>query len=138
MKNGHFRISLTPWCASHRRVELCGVHPTAEPTSVVCIILWSQGYQLSQKTPRFASHCGVKLQGVLPTAESSSKVCITLCSQALQCATYSRVKLSSSTVYITPWSQTAHWGVKIKIFMSLWLFLKGQSREFLVGVNCIM
>ena len=79
--------------------------------SVVCILLRSQRYQLSQKTPRWAHHCGVKLHGVLPTAESSSAVCITL------------------------QSQTAHCGVKIEVFGSLWLLLKGQSREFLLGVN---
>ena len=76
MTNGHFRISLTPLCASQRRVKLCGV---------------------------------------LPTAESSSAVCI------------------------TPQSQNAHHGVKIEIFTSLWVPLKGQSGEILIGVdNSIM
>ena len=62
-------------------------------------------------TPRCDAHRGVKLCGVHPSAESSSAVCI------------------------TPQSQTAHRGVKIKIFRSPWLLLKGQSRGFLFGVN---
>ena len=65
----------------------------------------------SQKTPRCASHCEVELCGVHPTAESSSAGCITL------------------------QSQTAHPGVKIEIFVSIWLILKGQSEEILLGVN---
>ena len=37
---------------------------------------------------------------------------------------------------ITPRSQTAHRGVKIEIFVSLWwLLLKGQTGEILLGVN---
>ena len=34
-----------------------------------------------------------------------------------------------------PQSQTAHCGVKNEIFVSLWLLLKGQSGEILLGVN---
>ena len=93
LKKQHIRTSLTPQCASHRRVELRSVH-------------------------RCASHCGVKwskflkkLHGVHPAAESSSKVCI------------------------TPQSQTAHHGVKIEILVSLWLLLKGQFGEILLGLN---
>ena len=63
------------------------------------------------QAPRCASHCGVKLRGVHHTAESSSAMCI------------------------TPRSQNAHLGVKIKIFGSLWMLLKGQSGEILLGVN---
>ena len=51
------------------------------------------------------------LHGVHPTAELSSAVCITLR------------------------SQNAHCGVKIEIFVSLWLVLKGQWGEILLGVN---
>ena len=102
----------TPRCASHHRVRLCGVlHTAVESSSAVCITLRSQGYQLSQKTLLCVSRCRVKLRGVLPTAESSSAVCI------------------------TPRSQTAHRGVNIKIFGSLWLLLKGQAGEFFLGVN---
>ena len=36
---------------------------------------------------------------------------------------------------ILPQSQTAHRRVKIKIFVSLWLLLKGQSGEILLEVN---
>ena len=72
MKNWHFRISLTPRCAWHRRVNFCGVLPTAE---------------------------------------------------------------SISAVWITLRSQNAHHGVKIEIFTSLWVPLKGQSGEILLGVN---
>ena len=57
------------------------------------------------------SHCGVKLRGVHPTLESSFAVCI------------------------TPRSQTANCGVKIKIFASLWLVLQGQTGEIPLGVN---
>ena len=63
----HFRISLTPWCASY-----CGVHHTAEsrvPTFsknfAVCIPPRSQA-------PQCASYRGVKLRSVLHTGESSS------------------------------------------------------------------
>ena len=42
---------------------------------------------------------------------------------------------SSFAVCNTPRSQNAHRGVKIQIFGSLWLLLKGQSGEFLLGVN---
>ena len=63
------------------------------------------------KTPWYASHCGVELRCVLPTAESSSAVCI------------------------MPLSQKAHCAVKIKIFANLWLVLKGQWGEILLGVN---
>ena len=60
----------------------------------------------------WASHRSrVKLRGVHPTKESSSPLCI------------------------TPRSQTAHWGVKIKIFESLWLLFVGQSGEILLEVN---
>ena len=42
---------------------------------------------------------------------------------------------SDSVVCITPRSQNAHCGVKIEIFESLWLVLKGQWGEILLGVN---
>ena len=123
-KNGHFRISLTPRCASHCGVELRGVHHSAESSSAVCIIPRSQGYQLPQKTPQCASYRVVKLRGV-------------------QCASYRGVELRdvhhtaelSSAVCITPRSQTAHCGVKIEIIGSLWLLLKGHSGKILLGVN---
>ena len=85
--------SQTLWCAAHRGVRLCGVHPTAESSSAVCIIPQSLGSQLSQKTLQSASHRRVKLRGVLPNAESSSALCITLRSQAPRCASYQGVKL---------------------------------------------
>ena len=82
-KNGHFRISLAPRCASHCGVKvtkfikkLCGVHPTAESDSMMRFPPRSQ-------TPRCASHRWVKLRGGLPTTESSSAVCITPRSQML-------------------------------------------------------
>ena len=92
-------------------VRLRGVLHTAESSSEVCIIPWSQGTQISQKTLRCASHRGVKLRGVHHTAYSSFAVCI------------------------TPQSQTARHGVKIEIFASLWVLLQGQSGEILLGVN---
>ena len=45
---------------------------------------------------------------------------------------------SSSAVWTTLRSQTAHSGVRIKIFESLWLLLKGQSGEIILGVNIII
>ena len=42
---------------------------------------------------------------------------------------------SDSGVCITPGSQTAHRRVKIEIFVSLWLLLKGQSVEILLQGN---
>ena len=42
---------------------------------------------------------------------------------------------SDSGVCITPRSQTAHRRVKIEIFVSLWLLLKGQSVDVFLGVN---
>ena len=110
-KNRHIRTSLTPRCASHCEVKLPGVHPTVESSSAVCMTPGSQVIKISQKAPRCAFHCGVKLCSVHPSAESSSSVCI------------------------TRRSQMAHRGVKIEIFVSLWLLLKGQSREILLGVN---
>ena len=65
------------------------------------------GHIWTSLIPRCAYHRRVKLCRVHPTAESSSVV----------------------------WSQTAHHGVKIEIFVSLWLLSKGQSREILLGVN---
>ena len=98
-------------CASLCGVKLHGVHPTAELESVVYITPRSQLHKISQKTPRCASHCGVELRCVLPTVESSS------------------------AVYIMPLSQNAHRAVKIEIFANLWLVLKGQWGEILLGVN---
>ena len=54
-----------PWCASHREVKLCGVLPTAESSSTVCIPPRTPRSQ----APRYASHRIVKLH----TAESKSK-----------------------------------------------------------------
>ena len=90
-----------------------------------------------------ASLCGVVLRYVHPTLESRSAVCIPPPTKALQCASYRGVKLhgglptaeSSSAVCITPQSQTIHSGVKIEIFVSLWLLLKGQSGKILLRVN---
>ena len=41
----------------------------------------------------------------------------------------------NTAVRITPQSQTAHLGVWIENFTSLWLLLKGPSGEILLGVN---
>ena len=62
----------------------------------------------------------------------SSAVCIPPRRQAPRCASYCKVKL---LLCITQRSQTAHRGVKIEIFVSLWLLLKGPSGEILLGVN---
>ena len=64
-----------------------------------------------KKTPWCDAHRRVNLCRVHHTAESSSAVCI------------------------PPRSQTAHHRARIKIFESLWLLLKGQSGEILLGVN---
>ena len=96
-------------------VWLRGVHPSAKSSSAVCITLKSQVIKIYQKAPRCASHLKVKLCSVLSTAESSSVVCIAPQSQALWCASHRRVK--------------------IEIFVSLWLLLKGQSGENLLEVN---
>ena len=88
-----------------------------------------------------ASHRRVELHGVHPTTESSSKECIPLRSRALWCVSHRGVKWSKflkkldSTVCIAPWSQAAHPRVKIELFVSLWLLLKGQSGEILLAVN---
>ena len=97
---------MTPLCASHRWVELCGVRPTTELSSSVCITPRSQVIKISQKAPQRTSHRRVKLRHVPPTDESNC----------------------------TQWSQNAHSGVKIEIFVSLWLLLKGQSGVILLGV----
>ena len=77
------QIFKIPRCAAYGGVKLCGVHPTAESSSAVCITPWSQVMKSSPKTPRCASHCGVRLLGltVHHTKESRSAVCITLRSQ---------------------------------------------------------
>ena len=72
-------------------VRLQRVHYTAESSSAA---LQSQVIKISQKIPPCASYCRIKLRGVHHTTESSSKVCI------------------------TPRSQTAHRGVKIKILVA--------------------
>ena len=82
-----------------------------ESDSSVCIKGCSQVPKISEKPLRCASHWGVKLCGVHHTAESSSAVCI------------------------TPRSQTAHRRVRIENFEDLWLLLKGESGEILLGVN---
>ena len=79
--------------------------PTFSKNSIVCIPL-QRCFLLQSMTPQCASHQGVKLRSVLPTAESSSVVCI------------------------TQRSQTAHRKVKIKIFGSFWLLLKGDQYYF--------
>ena len=63
-----------------------------------------------------------KLHGVHHAAKSDSTVCIPLQSQ-------------SAAVWCTLQSQTAHHEVEIEIFACLWLLLKGQSGEILLGVN---
>ena len=111
-----------------------GVHPTAEPSSPVCIIPRSQGYQLSQKTPLCASHRGVKLCSVHPTAESSSAVCILPLSQAPPCESHREVKLrgvhhtveSSSTVCIPPQSQ-APWCASYRGVMLVCFLPRSQA-----------
>ena len=105
-KNGHFQISLTPRCDAH-----CGVKVTKFLKKLSSMHPTAESdsavcFPLRSQTPRCASHCGVKLRSVLPTAESS-----------------------------TPQCQNPHRGVKIKIFTSLWVPLKGQSGEILSGVN---
>ena len=137
--------SQTPRCVSHLRDKLHGVHhtaessdhiflkkstvciphsvciipppPPAESDSAVCIIPRSQAKWCASLVP------GVKLSGVHPTTESSSTV---------QCA--STVE-SSSAVCIKQRSGTAHRRIKIEIFVSLWLLLKGQLGEIILGVN---
>ena len=54
-------------------------------------------------------------------------MCIILQSQALRCASHWGVHFASH--------QTEHREVKIQIFVILWLLLKGQSGEILLGVN---
>ena len=51
-ESSDLKFFITPRCASHRGVRLCGVHPTAESSYTVCIIPRSL-------TSRCASHCGV-------------------------------------------------------------------------------
>ena len=51
-------------CAYHRRIELHGVHHTAETDSMVCITPQCQENKMSQKAPRYASYCRVTLRGV--------------------------------------------------------------------------
>ena len=101
--------SQTPRCASHWGVRLRGVHHTSESRSPVCITLRSQ-------VTRFLK----KLCSVHHTVESSCAVCIIPRSQDPLCASHRRVK---------------HVGARIEIFVSLWLPLKGQSGEILLGVN---
>ena len=87
------------------------------------------------------AHHGIKLCGVHLSTESSSEVCISPRSQAPQCASSRGVKwpkffkkLHGVHHTLTPWCD-AHCGVRIKIFESLWLLLKGQWGEIFFGVN---
>ena len=124
--------SPAPWCASHRTVKLCGVRHTAESID-----------QKFLKILLCASHRGVKLRCVHHTTELDSLwVCIP--PQSLQCASYHTAE-SSSAVCILPRSQAplcaSHHGVKLhkaestSKSLSLWLLLKGQSGEILLGMN---
>ena len=124
--------SPAPWCASHRTVKLCGVRHTAESID-----------QKFLKILLCASHRGVKLRCVHHTTELDSLwVCIP--PQSLQCASYHTAE-SSSAVCILPRSQAplcaSHHGVKLhkaestSKSLSLWLLLKGQSEEILLGMN---
>ena len=74
-----------------------------------------------------------KLHGVHPSAKSSSAVCITPRCQASRCASYHGVKLRC--VHHTAESNCTPHGVKIENFAGLWLLLRGQSGEILLGVN---
>ena len=66
--------------------------------------------------------------GVHPTAKSSSTVWIPPRSQV--------IKISQKAPPCASCSWCAlHRGVKIEIFVSLWLHFKGQSGEILLGVN---
>ena len=92
-------------------VERCN---KCENTKNGVIPPWSQ-------IPRSGSYRRVKLRGVDHTEESSSAEWIIVKSQAPRCASHCSVK--------------EQLGVKIKIFVSLWLLLKGQSGEILLGMN---
>ena len=93
--------------------DLRRVHYTAE-IKKNCNILYFKTihswYMCSPyKPPRCASHRWDDHRGVHHTAEMISAVCI------------------------TPQRQTAHRGDEIEIFSCLWLLLKGQSGEILLG-----
>ena len=83
---------------------------------------WSQ-------SRRRTSHCYVNLRSVHHTTESSvpnlekqnSVVCIALRSQSLRYASHCEVRRHTAESNSTPRSQTAHRGVKIKVFDYLWL-----------------
>ena len=93
------------------------MYPTAEASSEVCIPPPSQA-------PQCASYRGVK-GAVCITPQSPV---IKISKKASRCASHCGVKLRG--VHLTA-GQTAHCEVKIEIFVSLWLLLKGQSGEIL-------
>ena len=84
--------------------KLRSVHPTVESSSVVCIPPLSQA-------PSCASHHGVKKSKFLKKL-CGVQLCIPLRSQAPWCASHCEVKLL---------------GVKIEIFVSLWLKRKRKK-----------
>ena len=108
---------------------LSGVHHSAETISAVCITPLSQ-------SPRCASHCVVIVLNF-------SAVKITIFQKTLRYASLLGDNLRGvhhstetiSTVCITPHRQTAHCKVKIEIFACLWLLLKEQSVEIILGVS---
>ena len=93
--------------------------------------------KIAQNTLQCASHCGVKLHGVYHTAESSSVVWLPNVHHTAESSDQNCSK--HSVVCIPPRSQApwcaSHLGVKIEIFVSLQLLLKGQSGEILLGAN---
>ena len=94
-KVGRTPQSLTPRCASHCEVRLCGRKHTAE-LEVWCT-LQSFLRNLVQLTPRWDAHRRAQLQGGMHTVESNSAVCITPRSQMHQISLF--FVLSCSTTF---------------------------------------
>ena len=118
---------------------LHGVQYTPETISAVFAHRGVKGSKFRKKSQRRASLRGDDLCGVqhtvesrAPSSEKISTVCHTLWRSSLRCATYREdhpcgVQHTAET-NCTPWSQ-------IEIYTCLWLLLKGQSGEILLGVN---
>ena len=118
-------------CAHHRD-DISGVPHTAEINSALC-------NTPQRQSPWCATYCGVKGSKFKKTSvvckkppQKKSRRCATHCGDDLSGVQHTTETISA--VCNTSRRQIAHRRVKIEIFTYLWLFLKGQSGEILLGV----
>ena len=128
----------SPRCATYRGDNLRGVQHTAEKISVHTTEMISTVCNTPQgRSRQNVAHPGDHLRGVQHTSESRapnvekiSWVCNPLWRQSRWCAAHRGDDLSG--VQLTAETNST---LQVKIFTCLWLRLKGQLVEILLGVN---